>query len=249
MKISIITAVRNGERTIARAIESIRAQKDVEIEHIVIEGLSSDSTLEILKQYESRFSVIISEADIGIYDAINKGIKLATGDIIGILNSDDYYSSDKTLSTVVNTFKKMPVDAVYGDLEYFNGDDISRVVRTYNSKYFNAKKLDIGLMPAHPALFLKKQVYEKYGLYNIGYRIAGDFEFIARIFKDESLSSIHLPTIMVRMQLGGVSTQGITSAILINREIIRACQENGIKTNYLKLLSRYPRKLLEYFIT
>jgi glycosyltransferase involved in cell wall biosynthesis len=180
MKISIITAVRNAERTIARTVESIRTQKDVEIEHIVIDGASSDNTLEILKQYEARISVLVSEPDMGIYDAINKGIKLATGDVIGILNSDDYYSSENVLFTVVGAFEKNPIDAIYGDLEYFHENNIDRVVRTYNSGNFKAENLYVGLMPAHPTLFLRKQVYEKYGLFNTGYRIAGDFEFIAR---------------------------------------------------------------------
>ena len=246
MKISIVTAVRNAERTIARTIESVRAQKNVEIEHIVIDGASSDNTLNILKEYKESFSVLISEPDNGIYDAINKGIRLATGDIIGIISADDYYSNDLILSTVVNVFEKDQVDALYGDLEYFHHHNIEKVVRVYDSGHFNVKKLSRGLMPAHPTLFLRKKIYEKYGLFKTSYKIAGDFEYIARIFKNSDLIYTYLPIIMVRMQLGGISTRGFKSTILLNREIRRACQENKIYTSYFKLLSRYPRKLLEY---
>ena len=246
MRISIVTAVRNAEQTIARTIESVGAQAGVEIEHIVIDGASTDNTLNILKDYEDRLSILISEPDNGIYDAINKGINLATGDIIGIINSDDYYASQNILSSVMSIFENNSVDAVYGDLEYFSIGDIEKVKRIYSSRNFNPQKIDMGLMPAHPTFFLKRQVYEKYGFFKSDYQIAGDFEFIARIFKSGFLKYYYLPLIMVRMQLGGVSTQGLRSTILLNKEIMRACRENGIKTNYLKLLSRYPKKFLEY---
>ena len=248
MKISIVTPVYNAERTIARTIESIRSQKDVETEQIIVDGASSDGTLNILKKYESGFSAFISEADKGIYDAINKGIQLATGDIIGILNADDYYASPDILAKVSSVFKNTPIDAVFGDLEYFHEGNVNKVIRIYRSKHFKPYKLSRGLMPAHPSLFLRRGVYEKYGLFKRDYKIAGDFEFVARIFKDEGLTYSYLPITMVRMQLGGISTQGLSSTILLNKEILRACRENGIKTNYFRLLSRYPRKLMEFLL-
>jgi glycosyltransferase involved in cell wall biosynthesis len=249
MKISIITVVFNGEATIARAIESVLAQKNVEIEYIVIDGASQDKTLEVIAPYRMKLSHLLSEKDAGIYDAMNKGIKLATGNVIGFLNADDFYTNSLVLSDVIAEFIDPLVEAVYGDLEYFRASRPSKVVRTYRSNQFHPAQLKRGLMPAHPTLFLRKNVYERFGLFDSSYKIAGDFEFIVRIFKDESLGYRYIPQKMVRMQMGGISTMGLSSTILLLNENIRACHNNGILTNYLFLLSRYPRKLLEYFFT
>ena len=249
MKISIITVVFDGEATIARAIESALAQKNVEIEYIVIDGASQDKTLEVIAPYRTKLSHLLSEKDTGIYDAMNKGIKLATGDVIGFLNADDFYTNSLVLAEVMTEFVDPTVDAVYGDLEYFRASRPTKVVRTYRSNQFRPAQLKRGLMPAHPTLFLRKNVYERFGLFDSSYKIAGDFEFIVRIFKDESLGYRYIPQKMVRMQMGGISTIGLSSTILLLDENIRACHNNGISTNYLFLLSRYPRKLLEYFFT
>lgn len=249
MKISIITVVFNGEATIARAMESVLSQKNVEIEYIVIDGQSNDKTLEVIALYEKQVTHLISEKDEGIYDAMNKGIKLATGDVIGFLNADDFYTNSLVLAEVMTEFVDPMVEAVYGDLEYFRASRPTKVVRTYRSNQFHPAQLKRGLMPAHPTLFLRKNVYERFGLFDSSYKIAGDFEFIVRIFKDESLGFRYIPQKMVRMQMGGISTMGLSSTILLLNENIRACCNNGISTNYLFLLSRYPRKLLEYFFT
>jgi glycosyltransferase involved in cell wall biosynthesis len=246
MKISIITVVFNGEASIARAIESVLDQKNVEIEYIVIDGASQDRTLEVIAPYKAKLSCLLSEKDTGIYDAMNKGIKLATGDVIGFLNADDFYSNSLVLSDVIAEFIDPSVDAVYGDLEYFRALRPSKIVRTYRSNQFHSAQLKRGLMPAHPTLFLRKNVYERFGLFDSSYKIAGDFEFVVRIFKDESLSFRYIPQKMVKMQMGGISTMGLSSTILLLNENIRACLKNGISTNYYYVLSRYPRKLLEF---
>lgn len=248
MKISIITIVFNGEATIARAIESVLSQKNVEIEYIVIDGQSQDKTLEAIAPYQKQLTHLVSEKDAGIYDAMNKGIRLATGDVVGLLNADDFYTNPLVLSIVMQQFSDPLLDAVYGDLEYFKAQDSNKVVRTYRSHQFYPAQLRRGLMPAHPTLFLRKNIYERFGSFNPSYKIAGDFEFMARIFKDGFLNTKYLPEKMVRMQIGGISTRGFRSTLLLLKENMRACQSNGIPTNYLYLLSRYPAKLLEYIL-
>jgi len=248
MKISIITVVLNGVHTIARNLESIASQRNLhrDIEHIVIDGGSSDGTLEFLRQHQDQIQILVSEPDNGLYDAMNKGIRLATGDIIGILNADDYYANYHVLSDIDQIFTSMKVDAVFGDLEYFHQRREFIPIRRYRSSHFHPSKLSKGLMPAHPTLFLRKSVYERFGLFKPEYKIAGDFDFVARIFKDGLLKYIYVPRILTRMQSGGVSTRGLKSTILLNQEILSSCCENGISTNLFKILSRYPKKFLEY---
>lgn len=247
MKISIITVVLNGQKTIAKSIESVKNQQNCEIEHIVVDGKSSDATLSILDKYKDQIATLISEPDDGIYDAMNKGIRLATGDVIGFLNSDDFYMGNEVLSLVSECLQDRNIDAVYGDLEYFLEDSPAKVWRTYRSSRFSPNKLSMGLMPAHPTLFLRRNVYEKYGLFDSSYRIGGDFEFIARIFRGGKIRSHYIPKVLVRMQLGGVSTSGLRSTLLLLKENLRACKTYGIPTSYFKLLTRYPGKLMEFF--
>ena len=248
MKISIITVVLNGVHTIARNLDSIASQRNphVEIEHIVIDGGSTDGTLEFLRRHQDQIEILVCEPDEGLYDAMNKGIRLATGDIIGILNADDYYANYHVLSDIDQIFTSKKVDAVFGDLEYFHQRREFIPIRRYRSSHFQPSKLSKGLMPAHPTLFLRKSVYERFGLFKPEYKIAGDFDFVARIFKDGLLKYIYVPRILTRMQSGGMSTKGFKNTILLNKEILRSCRENKIPTNYLKLLSRYPQKFLEY---
>ena len=247
MLISIITVVRNGEKTIARCIDSVCSQVDVQVEYIVIDGASDDGTLDILNSCSPMITKLISEKDEGIYDAMNKGLRLASGDIIGILNSDDVYAHNHVLSSVQKNFAFLGLDALYGDLEYFRAELPLKSFRTYRSKGFSPSQLARGLMPAHPTLFLHRKVYEEYGLFDPTYKIAGDFEFISRIFKNQKLKALYVPEIMVRMQAGGISTAGFKSTKLLLIENLRACKKNGIPSNYFYLLSRYPGKLMEYF--
>lgn len=246
MKISIITVVFNGEKTIARAIESVISQGDVQIEYIVIDGESTDRTLEMILPYRQFITHFVSEKDAGIYDAMNKGLGMATGEVIGILNADDFYANPYVLSRIMGQFNGSSVDAVFGDLAYFRAANPEKIVRTYRSKGLDKKSLSRGIMPAHPTLFLRNSIYKKFGFFDPSFRIAGDFEFITRIFRDGKINFRYLPETMVKMQLGGASTSGLISNLILLRENLRACRKNGIKTNYLMLISRYPGKLLEY---
>ena len=246
MKSSIITVVFNGEKTIARAVESIYSQLGVDVEHIIIDGDSTDNTVSILKKYKEKISIFLSEPDHGIYDAMNKGVTLATGEIIGILNADDYYAANDVLSSILKLFESKDPDAIFGNVEYFDANKEAYSKRVYRSSRFEPRKLCQGLMPAHPALFLQRRVYERFGLFNPKYKIAGDFDLIARIFKGNDLDYVSLDRVLTRMQTGGISTQGLKSTILLNREIMQSCRENQIPTNLLKIFSRYPRKLLEF---
>lgn len=246
-KVSIVTVVKNAETTIQRAMESVLNQSYKNIEYIVIDGLSSDHTLNVIKKYEHQISIILSEADNGIYDAMNKGLSRATGDIIGFLNADDFFANEKVVELIVEDFINNSLDAIYGDVQYFSPKNINQIIRTYHSDKFKPSLIRNGIIPAHPTLFLKKTIYKKYGLFNTKYKIAGDFDFIARIFIDGSIRYSYIPQTLVKMGYGGVSTSGWRSAITINQEIYHSCQVNGIKTSYLRLMLRYFKKISEFW--
>ncbi len=246
MKISIITAVRNAESTIGSALESVHRQSYPDVEHIVVDGLSTDRTMDIVRQYSGRLARVVSERDAGIYDAFNKGLKLATGDVVGFLNADDVYTAPDILQAVHDAFQRTQAGAVFGDVEFVRPEDPGRVVRHYSSRQFSAKRLRFGWMPAHPSLFLKRRLFEQFGGFDPSYRIAGDFELVARLFGRERIDFEYLPRVFVRMHTGGASTRGIKSTLIINREILRACRHNGISTNMALLWSRFPAKLMEY---
>ena len=217
------------------------------IEHIVVDGSSVDTTLIIIERFRPRLAQVVSEPDDGIYDAMNKGLALANGDIVCFLNSDDQYAHPRVLSQVAKEMSELELDALIGDVGFFRENDQSRMVRRYRSDRFCPSRLAWGWMPAHPALFLSKAVVNRVGRFKTDYRVAGDFEFIIRAFHNHALRYRHLPDVMVHMQTGGASTNGLRSKILLNREVLRACLENGLQTNILKILSKYPAKLLELF--
>lgn len=244
-KVSIITVVWNNKETIKDAIDSVLNQTYENIEYIIIDGGSTDGTVEIVNSYGNKISQFLSERDKGLYDAMNKGIKLATGDVIGILNSDDFYLNNTVIEDVVAEFQKNDVGAVFGDLVYVRPSDLNRIVRKYSSKKFNPKKFAYGWMPAHPTFFLLKTYYDKYGLYKTDYKIAADFELLIRMLYLYKVPYNYIPKTFIKMRLGGISTNSLKSNIILNREILRACKENGIKTNIFKIYSKYPKKLLE----
>jgi glycosyltransferase involved in cell wall biosynthesis len=247
LKVSIITCVYNRENTILESISSVGIQTYPLIEHILIDGGSTDETLGIVQKHFNSRMVLFSEPDYGIYDAINKGIMKSTGDVVCLLHSDDTYASNSVIAEVVKEFSNPELDAVYGDAVFFKHGNSEKIHRHYRSDRFSPQMLSKGWMPAHTTLFLRRRVFEKYGLYKINYKIAGDMDFVARIFKSGNLQSKYIPKIMVRMRTGGVSTGGVKNTILLNREVLRALRENGIKTNIIKLLSKYPLKFLEFF--
>lgn len=247
MKVSIITVTYNSAVTIKDTIESVIAQDYSNIEYIIIDGASSDNTMHIIEGYRDKISLkVVSEPDKGIYDAMNKGIRAATGDLIGILNSDDFFSSPCVIKSIVNAFNEFPnSDAVYGDVHFVNADNLNKPTRYYSSRVFKPSLLRFGFMPAHPALYIKKAIYDKFGLYKTDYKIASDFEIIARFFYKYAIQSKYLPIDMVTMRVGGVSTKNIKSKIILNKETVRACKENGVKTNLLMILSKYFYKIFE----
>jgi glycosyltransferase involved in cell wall biosynthesis len=246
VKISIVTAVRNAEATIGAALESVEQQTHPDIEHIVVDGLSTDGTMEIVRRHSARLAKVVSERDSGIYDAFNKGLRLATGDVVAFLNADDVYAAPDVLQSVHDVFERTQAHAVFGDVEFVRPEAPGRVVRHYSSERFSAGRLRYGWMPAHPSLFLKRRLIEQFGGFDASYRIAGDFELVARLFGREHIDFEYLPRVFVTMRTGGASTRGIRSTMTINREILRACRQNGIATNRAILWMRFPAKLLEY---
>jgi glycosyltransferase involved in cell wall biosynthesis len=248
MKLSIITVCRNSAGTIAKAVDSVALQSNCKVEHIVVDGASTDHTMSILRERSQFISQLISEPDQGLYDAMNKGIDLATGDVIGLLNSDDFYPDNFILSKVIERFEKKNVDAVICDVGFFNEGRPKRIIRRYNSAYFRPSRLGWGWMPAHPGIFLTKAAYDRIGLYRTDYSIAADFEFVARAFGKHRITFEHLAEIAVMMRIGGVSTSGFKAKLTINKEVLRACRENGIYSNPAMLVSKYPRKILEMIL-
>ncbi len=245
MKISIITVSYNSDSTIRDTIDSILSQDYKVIEYIIIDGASTDGTVDIIRSYKDRISKFISEKDNGIYDAMNKGIRLAAGDVVGILNSDDVYLDDKVITTVVKQFKTKKVDSVFADLVYVNGDNLQKVVRYYSSADFEPGRFAYGWMPAHPTFFARREVYEKYGLFKTDYKIASDYEMLVRLLARHKISYNYIPKTLVKMRTGGLSTRNLKSNWILNKEIVRACAENGISTNLLKVISKYPKKIFQ----
>ncbi len=245
MKISLLTVSFNSAATIGHTIESIRSQDYKNIEYIIVDGDSKDGTVEIVKSHEAIISKWISEPDHGIYDAMNKAIRLATGDVVGIINSDDFYASPQILSSVADAFSDPSVDAVFGDLVVVDPQNLRKVVRRYSSARWNPEKFAWGFMPAHPTFFVRKKFYDEIGVFKTDYHIAADYELLIRFLFVHRLRYRYLPLTMVHMRRGGVSSRGLMSNIILNREILRACKENGIYSNGFMVYSKYFRKLFE----
>lgn len=247
MKISIITVVWNNKETIKNAIDSVFGQTYENIEYIVVDGASTDGTVEVVRSYGDKISKFVSEPDRGLYDAMNKGLALASGDIVGILNSDDFYIDKYVIEKIVKEFEEKKVDSVYADLVFVKPDNLDKTVRYYDSSHFNPDKFAYGWMPAHPTFFVKKEVYQKYGLFKTDYKIAADYELLTRFLAKNRISYSYLKEPIVKMRVGGASTNGIKSNYILNKEIIRACKENDIYTNWAMVLSKYPKKILGLF--
>lgn len=247
MRVSIITVVYNGESTINDTIQSILGQTYKDIEYIVIDGGSNDRTLEILEKYKDQISVIVSEKDKGIYDAMNKGVNLASGEIIGILNSDDVYYDCNVIQSILVAFKEnSSLDACYTDLIYVDKLDLNKVVRYWKSRKYYSNFFQDGHVPPHPTLFLKKSVYIQHGLYNIDFKVASDYEFMLRILKLQNVESNYLPFISVKMRLGGESNKSLTNIMRGNKEIFRAWKLNGVKIPFLLFPKRLFKKLIQF---
>jgi glycosyltransferase involved in cell wall biosynthesis len=244
MRISVITVTYNSAATVKDTIESVKKQDYSNIEHIVIDGASTDGTTEILRAYPHL--QWISEKDRGLYDAINKGITMATGDIVGILNSDDFFPDDKVVSTIASAFENTSLDAVFGNIAFVRPHNLKKIVRLYSSRRFYPKKFTYGYMPAHPSFYAKKSCYEQLGLYQLDYKIAADYELLMRFIFKNKITYQYIDKILVYMRTGGVSNKNWLSRYTLNKEIIRACKENGVRTNMAILSLKYISKVFEY---
>ena len=249
MKISLITITYNSGETLADTIQSVLNQTYTDIEYILVDGASKDNTVSIIKQYEPLFEgrmKWISEPDKGLYDAMNKGIRMSTGDIVGILNSDDFFTSNDILKKNANAFQQdIQLDAVYGDVHFVHPSNLNKSVRYYSSEIFKRSLMKLGFMPAHPSFYIRRKCFEKYGLYKTDYKIAADFEFLLRVIYKEKIQTQYLPIDMVTMRTGGASTSGLESHKRIMKEHLRAFRENGIYTNAFLLSLRYVYKVKE----
>lgn len=249
MKISIITVTYNSAATLSDAMESVLKQSCQDIEYLIIDGMSTDKTMEIVYSYEPKFKgrlKYLSEKDRGIYDAMNKGIAMATGDLIGFLNSDDYYTADNVVEELVKPFSNPAIEAVYGDIHFIRNSDPNKIVRYYSSKLFSPFWLRFGFMPAHPSFYVRKDVYERAGFYKLDYEIGSDFEMMVRLFKNFNLEAKYIPMDFVTMRMGGVSTRGYRSHKTLLRENIRACRANGLYSSRFLIGLKYLYKVLEF---
>ena len=246
--ISVITVTYNSEKTIRENLESVLRQTYRDIEFIIIDGASKDKTIEVIREYEPAFEGrlrYISEEDGGTYDAMNKGLGLATGDIVGFLNSDDFYTSDDVLQKVVSTFEENDVDAVYGDIHYVKAGDLSKRVRYYSSRFFARPLMRFGFMPAHPSFYCKRTVYLKYGGFDTSYKIAADFENLLRLIYIHRIRTKYIKKDFVTMRVGGISTAGMASRKQIMRDHLMAMKKNGVYSNFFFLSLRYLYKIFE----
>lgn len=249
MKISLITVTYNSGTTLRDTIQSVLAQTYRNVEYIVVDGLSKDNTIDIVREYEPQFEgrmKWISEKDKGLYDAMNKGVGMATGDVVGILNSDDFFTTNDVLEKVAAGFDEQ-TDAVYGDLHYVHPDDLQHSVRYYSSKIFKRNLMRMGFIPAHPTFYCRRECFDKFGYYKTDYKIAADFDLLLRFIYVNRIRIKYLPMDMVTMRTGGASTNGLKSRMGGMNEHLRSLRENGVKSNRFILSLRYFYKITEYF--
>ena len=243
LTISIITVCRNSETTIRDTINSVLSQDYSEIEYIIVDGGSTDATLDIIREYGDEISLVISERDDGIYDGMNKGIRASSGDLIGFLNSDDFYASSSVLKIVVQAFKNLSLMACYGDLCYVDAQDTSKIVRYWKSSQFVPGVFLDGWCPPHPTFFVRREVYQKYGNFDLGFRIAADVELMIRFLEHFSIPVVYIPKIFVLMRMGGETNKNLKNIFWQNIEIWNALKQHDLSPSFFrfalgKLLSR-----------
>ncbi len=248
MKISVITATYNSAATVRDTLESVRKQDHPDIEHVIVDGRSMDGTLEIVAGF-SHISKIISEKDSGIYDAMNKGIRMTTGEVIGILNSDDVYIGGDVLSTVAKAFADPAVMTVYADLQYVHPDDLDKIQRTWITGPFRENSFYYGWMPPHPTFFVRKEVYDRIGLFNTDLRSAADYELMLRILLKYHISTHYIPRVIVKMRAGGMSNATLFNRLRANREDRLAWKLNGLKPYFFTLYLKPLRKITQFINT
>jgi glycosyltransferase len=247
LSVSIITTVFNNKNTIESAIKSVLDQSYPNIEYIVVDGGSTDGTVEIINKYKDRITKFISEPDRGVYDGMNKGIKLAIGDIIGILNSDDIYFDDKVIEKVVEKMRDKNIDVCWGDLVYVDKNNMEKIIRYWKSSEHKEGNFKNGWMPPHPTFFVKKWVYEKYGFFNLDFPIAADYELMLRFLGKYKVKSCYIPQVLVKMRIGGKSNKSIKNIIKTNIDCYKAWRINGLKINFLRIFLKPLSKIPQYF--
>lgn len=248
LKISIITVSYNSAVTIKDTIESILSQDHENIECIIIDGGSTDGTLEIVRKYSDRISYFVSELDDGIYDGMNKGIQAATGDIVGILNSDDFYPNSYVISNVAKTFVNQDCDAVYGDLVYVKENDTSKIARYWQSGEYTIKKIKNGWMLPHPTFFVKKEMYDRHGYYNTDLKSAADYEMILKLLYKKNISVFYIPMILVKMRMGGASNSSIMNRMRANKEDGLAWTKNQLNKPLFVRIKKPLQKIRQFFL-
>lgn len=246
MKISIITVCYNSERTIDDCIKSVVNQSYTNLEYIVVDGKSTDNTMGIIASFGDKITKVVSEKDQGMYDAINKGIKLATGDVIGVLNSDDMYFDEYVLEEVMAKITAEKADALYADLNYVDQDDTNRIVRYWKSGSFKSNSFISGWMPPHPTFFIKKDWYEKYGGYSLDLVSAADYELMLRMIQKYHAKLSYLPRVIVNMRVGGMSNSSLVNRLRANKEDRKAWVMNGLTPKSYTLLFKPLRKIIQY---
>jgi glycosyltransferase involved in cell wall biosynthesis len=252
MKITIITAVYNAAQTLADAMDSVLRQTYADIEYVVVDGGSKDGSVDVVRSYEPRFGgrmKWVSEPDHGIYDAMNKGIRMATGDVVGILNSDDYFTADDVVEQVAQTLADTQLDAVYGDIHFIRAGQPDRCVRYYSSARFHPRWLRFGFMPAHPSFYCRREVFERAGLYKTDYKIGSDYEMMVRLFHRYRIRTRYIPADFVTMRTGGASTRNVHSRLQLIQDDVRACRDNGIYTNAAMISLKFLYKIFEFKLT
>lgn len=246
MKVSIITIAFNSQNSIADTIESVLSQTYPDIEYIIVDGKSKDMTVDIVKSYGDKVHKLVSEPDKGIYDALNKGIAMATGDVIGFLHSDDVFGGSEIIEKVVALFSEKQTDSVYGDLQYVYKNDMSRVFRHWKAGDFNVRKLKMGWMPPHPTFYVKKSIYDAYGTFNISFKIAADYDNMLRLLGKHRITTAYLPVVMVKMRVGGASNRSLKNIIRKSSEDMRAIRVNRFGSVFT-LVFKNLRKLGQFF--
>ncbi|WP_179415188.1 glycosyltransferase family 2 protein [Mucilaginibacter sp. E4BP6] len=245
IRVSLITVTYNAESTIERCIRSVIAQNYQNIEYIVIDGASTDSTLQIINRYAQNIKIIISEPDKGMYDALNKGIKLATGDIVGILNADDYFASDDILTDVATVFMHSNTDVLYGNLDFVDVNET--IIRKWRTRAYKRGNFDWGWMPAHPTFYCRKSLFNSFGVYSLEHGTAADYELMLRFMHKTEVNAYFLDKVMVKMQCGGMSNKNPVSRIKAWRFDLKAMRKNGIKFPLIALIMKPLRKMGQHF--
>lgn len=247
IRVSVVTAVYNRRETIAQALDSVLSQTYPAVESVVVDGASTDGTLDILEDYRSRLGVFVSEPDGGIYDALNKGIRLSTGDVVGFLHADDLFADDGVLATIAQRFQDPAVDAVYGDLVYVDAADVSKVVRLWTAGVFDPTRLRQGWMPPHPTLYVRRSVYERLGGFDTRYRIAADYDSVVRFFGAGGIRPAYIPKLLIRMRVGGVSNRSLVTIWRKSSEDFAIMRRNGVG-GILTVLRKNLSKVSQFWL-